>query len=97
MPFLVPGLFAQLFLKKLGELGCNKVAITLDDAAQCLAEGKVVVMGGLKPGITTDAVAALVAERVEADLLVKGTDQDGVYDKDPQKTPRCYKTRPFVN
>ncbi len=78
-------LFAQLFLKKIGELGCNKVAITLEDASQCLAEGKVVVMGGLKPGITTDAVAAMVAERVEADLLVKGTDQDGVYDKDPRK------------
>jgi uridylate kinase len=78
-------LFAQLFLKKLGEAACSKVAITLDDAAECLREGKVVVMGGLKPGITTDAVAALVAERVDADLLVKGTDQDGVYDKDPRK------------
>jgi uridylate kinase len=42
-------------------------------------------MGGLKPGITTDTVAALVAEHVKADLLVKGTDQDGVYDKDPRK------------
>ena len=40
-------LFAQLFLKKLGDVGCSKVAITLDDAAQCLGEGKVVVMGGL--------------------------------------------------
>ncbi len=78
-------LFAQLFLKRLGEVGCSKVAITLDDAAQCLNEGKVVVMGGLKPGITTDTVAALVAERVNADLLVKGTDQEGVYDKDPRK------------
>jgi uridylate kinase len=77
-------LFAQLFLKRLGEVGCSKVAITLDDAAQCLSEEKVVVMGGLKPGITTDAVAALVAERVNADLLVKGTDQEGVYDKDPR-------------
>jgi uridylate kinase len=84
-------LFAQLFLKKIGESGCNKLAITLDDAAQCLALGKVVVMGGLKPGITTDAVAALVAERVEANLLVKGTDQDGVYDKDPRKYPDAIK------
>lgn len=81
----VSRLFAQLFLKKIGDTGCNKVAITLDDAAQCLSEGKVVVMGGLKPGITTDAVAALVAERLNADLLVKGTDQDGVYNKDPRK------------
>jgi uridylate kinase len=78
-------LFAQLFLKKIGDAGCNKVAITLDDAEACLAEDKIVVMGGLKPGITTDAVAALVAERVNADLLVKGTDQDGVYNKDPRK------------
>ena len=78
-------LFAQLFLKKLGDVGCSKVATTLDEAAACLTEGKVLVMGGLKPGITTDAVAALVAERVDAELLVKGTDQNGVYDKDPRK------------
>ena len=81
----VSRLFAQLFLKKLGEAGCSRVALTLDDAAECLSENKIVVMGGLKPGITTDAVAALVAERVNADLLVKGTDQDGVYNKDPRK------------
>src|ERR1035437_1621439 len=60
-------LFAQLFLKKLGVAACSKVAVTLDDAAQCLGEGKIVVMGGLKPGITTDAVAALVAERLNAE------------------------------
>ena len=81
----VSRLYAQLFLKKLGELGCSKVAVTLDDAAECMSEGKIVVMGGLKPGITTDAVAALVAERLDAELLVKGTDQDGVYNKDPRK------------
>ena len=84
-------LFAQLFLKKISESGCNKIAITLDEAAQCLADCKVAVMGGLKPGITTDTVAALVAERVEADLLVKGSDQDGVYDKDPRKHPDAIK------
>ena len=84
-------LFAQLFLKKLGDATCNKVAITLDDAAQCLSEGKVVDMGGLKPGITTDTVAALVAERINAELLVKGTDQNGVYDKDPRKHPNAVK------
>jgi len=81
----VSRLFAQLFLKKFGDAAWSKVALTLDDAAEGLAEGKIVVMGGLKSGITTDAVAALVAERVNADLLVKGTDQDGVYDKDPRK------------
>lgn len=84
-------LFAQLFLKKLGGIACSKVAITLDDAAECLDQGKVVVMGGLKPGITTDTVAMLVAERVNAELLVKGTDQNGVYDKDPRKNPDAVK------
>jgi uridylate kinase len=81
----VSRLFAQLFVKKFGELACGRVAVTLDEAADCLGSGKIVVMGGLKPGITTDAVAALLAERVNADLLVKGTDQDGIYDKDPRK------------
>lgn len=87
----VSRLYAQLFLKRLGEAGGSKVAFTLDDAAQCLSEGKIVVMGGLKPGITTDTVAALAAERIEADLLVKGTDQNGVYDKDPRKHPEAVK------
>jgi uridylate kinase len=81
----VSRLFALLFLKKFGDAACSKVALTLDDALDCLNHGKIVVMGGLKPGITTDTVAALVAERVDADLLVKGTDQDGVYNKDPRK------------
>jgi uridylate kinase len=81
----VSRIFAQLFLKKLGKMSCKSVPLTVDEAADCLNEGKILVMGGLKPGITTDTVAALVAERVNADLLVKGTDQDGVYDKDPRK------------
>jgi uridylate kinase len=81
----VSRLYAQLFVKKLGDEGCGKVATTLEEASACLAEGRIIVMGGLKPGITTDTVAALVAERINADLLVKGTDQDGVYDKDPRK------------
>jgi uridylate kinase len=80
----VSRLFAQVFLKKLGDLACNKVAVTLDEAAECLDTKKILVMGGLRPGITTDAVAALVAERTNADLLLKGTDQDGIYNKDPR-------------
>jgi uridylate kinase len=81
----VSRLFAQLFLEKLGEMSCKTMALTLDDAAECLKKGKILVMGGLKPGITTDTVAALVAEHISADLLVKGTDQDGVYNRDPRK------------
>jgi len=78
-------LFAQLFLKKLGKYAGNKVAVTLEEAAEGLALGSVVVMGGLKPGITTDTVATLVAEKISADMLLKGSDQQGVYNKDPRK------------
>lgn len=78
-------IFAQLFLMKLGEKGCKNVPVTIEATAKCIEEGNIVVMGGLKPGMTTDAVAALVAERLKADLLVKATDQDGIYDKDPRK------------
>ena len=81
----VSRLYAQLIAKKLDKVGCAGVPTSLDETAECLHKGKIVVMGGLKPGLTTDAVAALVAERVKADLLVKGTDQEGVYDKDPRK------------
>lgn len=81
----VSRLFAQLFVKKLGKAGFEEVATSLDEVTQALPEGKIIVMGGLKPGLTTDAVAAMVAERVKANLLVKGSDQDGVYDKDPRK------------
>ena len=81
----VSRVFAQLFTEKLDALSCSPVPLTVDSAADCLARGKILVMGGLKPGMTTDSVAALIAERVEADLLVKGTDQDGIYNKDPKK------------
>jgi uridylate kinase len=87
----VSRLLAHLFLKTLGRAACSKVAFTLDEAEECLNKGRIVVMGGLKPGITTDAVAALVAERVNSVLLVKGTDQKGIYDKDPRKYPNAVK------
>jgi len=81
----VSRIFAQLFLKKLGESGCEAIPLTVEDAVKCLQDEKVAVMGGLKPGMTTDTVAALIAEKVNADLLIKATDQEGIYNKDPRK------------
>jgi len=78
-------IFAQLFLKKLGKTGCEDVSLNVEEAVRCVGNGKVAVMGGLRPGMTTDAVAALVAEALEAKLLVKATDQEGIFDKDPKK------------
>lgn len=81
----VSRLFAQLFALGLGDAGCGTVPVTLDEAEACMNIGKIVVMGGLRPGMTTDTVAALVGERVKADLLVKGSNVDGIYTKDPRK------------
>jgi uridylate kinase len=78
-------IFAQLFLKSMGEVGCGDVSVRVEEAVRCVSNGKVAVMGGLKPGMTTDAVAALAAEALRADLLVKATDQEGIFDKDPKK------------
>jgi uridylate kinase len=86
----VSKLVAQLFVLKLGEAGAGRVPPAVEDAAKLVEEGKVVVMGGLKPGMTTDAVAAMLAERIAADLLVKASDQDGVFNRDPRKFPDAH-------
>ena len=80
----VSRLFANLFVLSLGEAGCGTVPVSLDEAEVCLNKGKIVVMGGLHPGMTTDSVAAMIGERVKADLLVKGSNVDGIYNKDPR-------------
>jgi len=81
----VSRLMAQLFVLRLGTHGTLSVPNRIEDAAELLKEGKIVVMGGLIPGMTTDTVAAMLAERVNADLLVKATDVDGVFTRDPKK------------
>ncbi len=81
----VSRIFAQLFLQKLGELGCEYVSLTIEDAVKCLREGKIAVMGGLRPGMTTDTVAALIVKQANAELFIKATDQEGIYNKDPRK------------
>jgi len=87
----VSRLVAQLFVLKLGRNGAGVVPTTVEDAARLVADSRVVVMGGLRPGMTTDAVAALLAERVGADLLVKATDQEGIFSRDPRRFPDARK------
>jgi len=87
----VSRLFAQLLAMRLGDLGLGRIPTSVDEAAEGLETGKIVVMGGIRPGMTTDAVAAMVAERIGAELLVKATDQEGIYTKDPRKHPDAEK------
>jgi len=87
----VSRVMAQLLALRLGKSGSLTVPTTIEDAAKLFEKGKIVVMGGLKPGMTTDAVAALLADRVNADLLVKATDQEGIFNRDPRKFPDAHK------
>ncbi len=43
------------------------------------------VVGGIVPGRSTDENAALAAEKLDADMIIKMTNVDGMYDKDPNK------------
>lgn len=54
-------------------------------AIEVLSNGKSPIMGGTVPGHTTDAVAAVLAEYIDADFLVYATNVDGVYTMDPKK------------
>jgi len=87
----VSRVMAQLLALRLGKSGSLTVPTTIEDAAKLFERGKIVVMGGLKPGMTTDTVAALLADRVNADLLVKATDQEGIFNRDPRKFPDAHK------
>jgi uridylate kinase len=60
-------------------------------AIRHLEKGYVVVMGGGtgNPYFTTDTAGALRAIEIHAEVLVKATKVDGVYDKDPLQYPNA--------
>ncbi len=57
------------------------------DADKFLSNDEIVIFsaGTGRPFFSTDTGAALRAAEIDADLLIKGTKVDGVYDKDPVK------------
>lgn len=62
-------------------------------AIRHLEKGRVVIFGGGtgNPYFSTDTAAALRAMEIDADVLIKATKVDGVYDSDPQKNPSAKK------
>jgi uridylate kinase len=56
-------------------------------AKRHLEKGRVVIFAGGtgNPYFTTDTAATLRASEIEADILIKATKVDGVFDKDPNK------------
>lgn len=62
-------------------------------AIRHLEKGRVVIFGGGtgNPYFSTDTAAALRACEIDADVLIKATKVDGVYDSDPVKYPDAVK------
>ena len=62
-------------------------------ARRHLEKGRVVVFAGGtgNPYFTTDTAATLRASEIGADMLIKATKVDGVYDKDPEKYDNAVK------
>ena len=60
-------------------------------AIRHLEKGRVVILGGGtgNPYFSTDTAAALRAMEIEADIVIKATKVDGVYDTDPEQDPNA--------
>lgn len=82
---------AQIMIGALNREAYPTVPETLQEVVDAATTGKIVVVGGLQPGQSTNAVAALIAERTKADILINATNVDGVYTKDPKEDPRAEK------
>ena len=85
----VTRLNARLLITALGDHAYHVPAKTIEEALHAGKTHQIVVMGGLHPGFTTDAVSAMVAERVNAARLVNATSVAGVYTSDPKKDPHA--------
>ncbi len=62
-------------------------------AIRHLEKGRVVIFGAGtgNPFFSTDTAAALRASEIDADVVIKATKVDGVYDADPKKNPEAKK------
>lgn len=60
-------------------------------AVRHLEKGRVVIFGGGtgNPYFSTDTAAALRANEMSADVILKATKVDGIYDSDPKKNPKA--------
>lgn len=99
---VINGLALQSSLEALGiytrlmtALGMDKIAepYIRRRAIRHLEKGRVVIFaaGTGNPFFTTDSAAALRANEISADVILKGTRVDGVYNADPEKDPNAVK------
>ena len=85
----------QVVNKVFSALGIAGVAKDYDknDALEVLSSGSVGIFAGGtgNPFFTTDSAAVLRAIEINADVILKGTRVDGIYNKDPEKNKEATK------
>ncbi len=62
-------------------------------AIRHLEKGRVIIFGAGTghPYFSTDTAASLRAVEIEANVIIKGTRVDGVFDSDPEKNPNAFR------
>jgi uridylate kinase len=97
---VINALALQDALEKLGVATRVQSAITMAQVAEAfirrravrhLEKGRVVIFGGGtgNPYFSTDTAAALRANEIGAEIILKATKVDGIYDSDPKKNPQA--------
>src|SRR5256884_3010575 len=97
---VINALALQDALEKLGVATRVQSAITMAQIAEAfirrravrhLEKGRVVIFGGGtgNPYFSTDTAAALRANEIGAEVILKATKVDGIYDSDPKKNPKA--------
>jgi uridylate kinase len=81
----VSRLNARLLIAALDDNAYPSVPVDLEQVSKAAEGGKIVLTGGLHPGQSTNATAALIAEKLKAKKFFNATDVDGIYDSDPNK------------
>jgi len=84
-----------IFTRLLSPIKLEEIAepFILRRAVRHLEKGRVVIFGAGtgNPYFTTDTAAALRAVEIKADVIIKGTRVNGVYDSDPEKNPKAFR------
>ncbi len=99
---VINALALQSVLEKKGVMTRLQTAIAMEQVAEPfirrrairhLEKGRVVIFaaGTGSPYFTTDTAAALRAAEIKAEVILKGTRVDGIYDSDPEKNPNAIK------
>lgn len=80
---------AMLLSAALGDSAYPVIPSNLEEISIACQSGKIIISGGLHPGQSTNATAALICEKIKADRFLNATDVDGIYDSDPKKNKKA--------